>query len=498
MRNSATTAWLICLCVSLTVIWGKATHGDEQDDTYELMRLFVDTFEEIDENYVKDIDRRDLIEAAVQGMLAKLDPYSNYISPDDLSAFEQDVHQEFGGIGIQVHFDQDHREIVVMTPLPGTPAYKAGVRAGDRIISIEGQTVAEFEVGKELATAVKLLKGPAGKKVTITVRHETADDDGTAEEIAENTEELPEDQKAEVKSTIEKLEIERDVIKVATVMGDRYNPDGTWNFMLDDASKIGYIRLSHFSRNSTSELLAALKQLEKEGMKGLVLDLRWNPGGLLTSATEISDLFVESGKIVSTKGRNTQERTWRAKKRGTFSDFPMAILINRFSASASEIVSACLQDHDRAVIVGERSWGKGSVQNVIELEDGNSALKLTTASYHRPSGKNIHRFPKAKPEDEWGVMPDEGEKVEFTTKQMIEYRKFRSERDVLSNEAPPESEFVDTQLDKALEYVKSAMSGEVKKQEAKEETEQVEPEEESKKAAFIPRSFFVVPAQTVL
>ncbi|MCA8987417.1 MAG: S41 family peptidase [Planctomycetaceae bacterium] len=495
MRYSATTAWLFCLCLSATIIWTKVGFAEDKDDTYELMRLFVDTFEEIDENYVKDIDRRELIEAAVQGMLAKLDPYSNYISPEDLSAFEQDVQQEFGGIGIQVHFDQDHREIVVMTPLPGTPAYEAGIRAGDRIISIEGQSVAEFEVGKELATAVRLLKGPPGKSVTLTVKHSPGEDEKT---IANSDDMETGEAPVEVKSLIEKIEVKRDVIKVATVMGDRYNPDGSWNFLIDDENKIGYIRLSHFSRNSASELQDAMKALETLGLKGLVLDLRWNPGGLLTAATEISDMFVESGKIVSTKGRNTQERIWRAKKKGTFSGFPMAVLVNRFSASASEIVSACLQDHHRAIVVGERSWGKGSVQNIIELEEGNSALKLTTASYHRPSGKNIHRFPKAKPEDEWGVMPDEGYLVEFNTQQMLEYRRFRSERDVLSDKGPAESDFVDTQLDKALEYVRSQQAEAKENPKAAEGEEKPAPEKTDKKAASLMRSFFVVPSRTVL
>ena len=143
-------------------------------------------------------------------------------------------------------------------------------------------------------------------------------------------------------------------------------------------------------------------------MKGLILDLRFNPGGLLTSAIEISDLFVAEGRIVSTKGRNTPERTWDAEKEGTFEGFPMAVLVNRYSASASEIVSACLQDHKRAVVIGERTWGKGSVQNVIELEGGKSALKLTTASYQRPSGKNIHRFPEPRKPTNGACMPDEG------------------------------------------------------------------------------------------
>lgn len=489
MRNSAYPAWLVCLCLSLTIIWSQVAFAEEKDDTYELMRLFVDTFEEIDKNYVKDIDRRDLVEAAIHGMLVKLDPYSNYISPDDLSAFEQDVQQEFGGIGIQVHFDPEHREIVVMTPLPGTPAYNAGVRAGDRIIKIDDQDVADFELGQELKSAVKLLKGPTGKKVSLTVRHEPIVRVGEPVHVKEG-EKPPKPGKTEV------LKMERAVIRVATVMGDRYNSDGTWDFMLDGEEKIGYVRLTHFSRNSAAELHAAMEQLEHEEIKGLILDLRWNPGGLLTAATEISDMFIESGKIVSTKGRNTQERTWRAKKRGTFTGFPMAILINRYSASASEIVSACLQDHDRAIIVGERSWGKGSVQNIIELESGSSALKLTTASYHRPSGKNIHRFPKAKKEDEWGVMPDKEHLVKFSTQQMISYRKFRSQRDVLSGKKPAKSNFVDTQLKNALDYVLSGSDD--SKEEKKAEKKPAPEKSKEKKAAALDRRFFVVPARTVL
>jgi carboxyl-terminal processing protease len=245
------------------------------------------------------------------------------------------------------------------------------------------------------------------------------------------------------------------VIKTPTVIGDRYNADGTWSYLLEGEEKIGYIRLTHFSRNSAEEVEQALAQLQKAGMQGLILDLRYNPGGLLPAATAIADLFVESGTIVSTKGRNTEEQIVKAKKAGTYSNFPMVVLVNRFSASASEIVSACLQDHKRAIVVGERTWGKGSVQNVIELEGGKSALKLTTASYHRPSGKNIHRFPNAKETDEWGVLPDSGYEVKWTPKDMESYRDYRAERDVLrtTGEAP-KSEFQDSQLVKGLAYLK--------------------------------------------
>jgi len=407
-----------------SLFFAAPTRAAENQEYYELMKFFVDSFEQIERNYVKEVDRRELMEAALRGMMQELDPYSNYISPDDLQRFNVQVEQEFGGIGIQVSIDPETRRLTVMTPLPGTPAYRAGMRAGDQIMEIEGKSTEGFS----LEDAVKLLKGKPGEAVRIGVLHSG-------------------------ETKVEQLTIVRELIHVATVLGDTYKSDDTWNFMLDDEKKIGYIRLTAFSRNTTNELRDALHMLRKEGMKALILDLRFNPGGLLTTATEVADLFIEEGKIVSTKGRNTEERVWNARKSDTFSGFPMVVLVNRYSASASEIVSACLQDHNRALIVGERTWGKGSVQNVIELEDGKSALKLTTASYHRPSGKNIHRFPGATESDEWGVMPDDDYRLDFTTKEIQQYLDYRRTRDVLNKNGPPKSDFVDRQLQKAVEYL---------------------------------------------
>lgn len=415
--------------VGLCLLGGVTTPlaAAEDEDYYELMKLFVDTFEQVDRNYVKEVPRRELVEAAMRGMMTRLDPYSSYISQDDLSQFNSVVDQEFGGVGIQVTIDPKSRELIVMTPLPGTPAYEAGIRPGDKILSIDGKQTSAFEEGAEMDTAVKMMRGAPGEKVTLVIQHAGSESPET-------------------------FEVTRAVIKTPTVLGDRYNSDGSWNFMLEGDKHIGYIRLTHFSRNSADELEQALNQLEKQGMKGLVLDLRYNPGGLLQAATAIADLFVETGVIVSTKGRNTEEQVVKAKRAGTFSDFPMVVLVNHFSASASEIVSACLQDHKRAIVVGERTWGKGSVQNVIELEGGASALKLTTASYHRPSGKNIHRFPDAKETDEWGVSPDDGFEVKWNFQDAEQYRDYRSDRDVLGKD-PPQTDYVDSQLAKGLAYL---------------------------------------------
>ena len=346
-------------------------------DDYELYQIFADTLDQVERNYVKDISRRELMEAAIQGVLGKLDPYSNYISPDEIGRFKSTVESQFGGIGIQIGVEDG--QLKVISPLVGTPAYRAGLEAGDMILEIDGKSTEGISIDQ----AVKQLKGEAGTKVTLTVQQPGA-------------------------AKRETVTITREWVHIETVMGDRRKGDDAWDFMLDHDKHIGYIRISAFSRDTAQDLKKALVELQKEGMKGLIVDLRFNPGGLLTSAIEVSDLFVSDGRIVSTKGRNTAERTWDAEKEGTFEGFPMVVLVNHYSASASEIVSACLQDHKRAVVIGERTWGKGSVQNVIELEGGKSALKLTTASYIRPSGKNIHRFPDSKEGDEWGVMPDAG------------------------------------------------------------------------------------------
>jgi carboxyl-terminal processing protease len=409
----------------------EAEKKSDSDEYFELMQVFVDTFEQVERNYVKDIDRRKLMEAALRGMLRELDPYSSYIPKEELARFNQTVDQEFGGIGIQVQPDPKTRRILVISPLPDTPAYRAGVRAGDIVTEVEGHDTENMP----LSRAVQLMKGPPGESVSIRVRHMGDSDD-------------------------EEMKIDRAIIKVKSALGDRFNKEGGWDFMLDEEDKIGYVRLTQFGRQSAQELAVALQDLTEKGMKGLVLDLRFNPGGLLSQAVRVSDLFIESGMIVSTEGKNTEPRPFTATKPGTFAGFPMVVLVNRFSASASEIVSACLQDHDRAVVVGERSWGKGSVQNVISLESGASALKLTTARYMRPSGKNIHRFPDSKPEDEWGVHPSDGLEVKFSRQELRDYDKYRRARDVLKEGDPPESEFKDRQLDKALEHLRSAISEE--------------------------------------
>ncbi len=444
MTRSA-SCWLLlvlAICWTLPVVGAPAeTAKNPKENDYELYKILVDTIDQVERNYVTDVKRRDLIESAIRGVLGKLDPYSSYIGPDELERFRTSVENEFGGIGIQVATDQG--QLQILSPLYGTPAYRAGLLAGDRILEIDGKSTD----GLTLDEAVEKLKGGAGTSVTLTVVHPG-------------------------KEAKEKVTLKREKIHIDTVLGDHRKADGSWEYMLDAKQHIGYVRLTAFGRDTAAELQRVLTQLQTEKLRGLILDLRFDPGGLLGAAIEVSDLFVAEGRIVSTQGRNSPERAWDARKEGTFEGFPIVVLVNRYSASASEIVAACLQDHKRAVIVGERTWGKGSVQNVIELEDGRSALKLTTAAYRRPNGKNIHRFPDAKDADEWGVMPDKGFEIKLGDGEMLAVIQDRRTRDIVQspsakNAAAPKTEApsknkepapVDRHLQAAVKYLNTELA----------------------------------------
>jgi len=356
----------------------------DKDKDYELVHLIVDVLDEVDHDYVRELDanaKRKLVEDMINGGLMRLDEHSSYINERRYKQFTKDTKAKFTGVGIQLNTDPNGL-LIVHTPLVGTPAYEAGILAGDIILKIDGRSTETMTQDD----AVDLIQGEVGKVVTLTVLHE-----GGKEPVD--------------------ISITRAEIKVQSVMGDMRKSDQEWDFMLDKENKIGYVRLTGFNETTAEELRLALVELKKEGLRGLVLDLRTNPGGLLRSAVEVSRLFLTEGRIVSTRGREKEEEAYDADGKGALlvpdKDYPMAVLINKYSASASEIVAAALQDHGRAVIIGERSYGKGSVQNVIKMEGGKSALKLTTASYWRPSGKNIHRFFDSKDTDDWGVRPND-------------------------------------------------------------------------------------------
>ena len=384
------------------------------------MRLFAEAYEQIDLSYVNDVDRRELVEAAIQGMATHLDPYSSYIAPRNVRQFDRYIDQEFGGIGIHVIASGSKLEIISV--LPGSPAFRAGLKAGDEIVEVDGKSTK----GLTQAALTERLTGPSGRPVELGIVR------------ADST-------------TTEQVTVVREIIQIPTIVGHQRNADHTWNYLLDDVNKFGYLRITHFAKNTPEDLRQTMDTLVEAGVKGIVLDLRSNPGGLLTAAIEIADMFLESGTIVSVKGRTVPERTWQAKQGMTFPDMPIAVLVNRYSASASEVLSAALQDNNRAIIVGERTFGKGSVQTVLRLESGKSLLKLTTASYYRRSGLNIHRTDDLTPEDDWGVKPSEGHEHRMPSD---EWQNWLTARDAIDYERPiPDVAFEDPHLADATAWL---------------------------------------------
>lgn len=359
--------WVVATLVILGVIVGPA--GAKKDELYDRYETLTAVVNKILENYVVDVDKDKLFYGAYDGMLQTLDPYSQFLPPQNKEDLDIETKGEFGGIGIEISQDE-HKILVVVTPLEGTPAFKAGMQPGDKIWKIEGKTTD----GMSLSDAVKKLRGKKGTSVTITVLHET-------------------DPRKPVDVTIV-----RDVIKVKSIVDVR---------MVDDKEKIGYLRMTQFQEKTAEDMDAAVKGLLEKGMRALILDLRFNPGGLLDSAIEVSERFIDKGVVVSTKGRNEANKKVFTTDGGTaYPPFPVALLVSGQSASASEIVAGALQDHRRAAIVGSRTFGKGSVQTVLPLENGKSAMRLTTAYYYTPSGRCIHRKPDATEKDDWGIYPD--------------------------------------------------------------------------------------------
>lgn len=411
----------------------------KQKEDLELLKLFASSLAEIERSYVQKVDRRRLIEAAIDGMLHDLDRYSDYIPPAELDSFQTDIESEYGGIGIRVVKNPDEDYITVTTPILGSPSYKAGIEAESKIIKIAGEDAKGFSVQQ----AIDKIKGEIGSKVMICCRSKTGEE--------------------------KQFEVERAIVNVKTVLGDLRRPDDQWDYFLRSTpelkkQKIGYVRINNFGRQTAKELERVIKSLLSEGMQGLIIDLRFNPGGLLSAAIDISDLFVEKGLIVRTEGRNARPRKWLARKNGTLPQFPLAVLVNHRSASASEIVAACLKDSGRAIVVGQRTFGKGSVQNIVKLEQGKSVMKLTTAAYYRPNGQNINRMPNHNENDIWGVKPSPGFEVPFDEESQRQYFEYRRNRDVIRKrtmKSESRAQFDDRQLKAAVRY----LQGELKKRE---------------------------------
>ena len=337
------------------IFFNSQSFADDNQTIYDKIDVFSEVLEKINKEYVDEVNQSDAMDAAINGVLQSLDPYSSYMSPKMFESMQTETSGKFGGLGIEVGMEAG--VVKVISPIDNSPAYRAGVKAGDYIVKINNIQVQ----GKTLTEAVDLMRGPIGSEIEITIRR-----------IGKK------------KSFVYK--IKREVIEIKSVKA-KY---------LDE--EIGYLRLTSFNENSSEQIEDKIKEINRnEGLKAYILDLRNNPGGLLSQAIKITDFFLNAGEIVSTKGRKSNEnRKWFAKKGDITNGKALIVLINYGSASASEIVAGALKDHKRAIIIGENSYGKGSVQSILPLKN-NGAIRLTVSKYYLPSGDSI---------SEIGVGPD--------------------------------------------------------------------------------------------
>jgi carboxyl-terminal processing protease len=402
VRNIVTIVLMVVTCLAS---WSIAVRN-------RFAKIFAEAMTIVEQDALVEIPRRELFNAALDGMLSRLDGNSWFVSEEDIQSMEENLNQEFIGVGLHFEMDPEQNGILVVAPVPGKPAWEAGIRAGDLIVEIDGEPAG----GMDSETAIRKIRGARGTPVRFTVRREQE----------------PE---------LLQFDVVRDEIEIESVMGDVWNSDGSWNFFLEKYPRVGYIRLVEFGRRSADEMRAALKSIEGK-VDGLILDLRNNPGGLLDAAVEISDMFIGREVLIVQIRRRDMSVVDSPHFAHSKTDFdphlPMVVLVNGYSASAAEIVAACLQDHDRAIIIGEQTYGKGTVQDLIPLEPNRSLLRLTTSSYWRPSGKNIDRTVLPVPEGgTYGVMPDDGFEVALTDEAEQEIMWMRIQRDRLTQAGSP-------------------------------------------------------------
>jgi len=355
MINKNFCKYFLTIIIILLFGFPNKVYSQNIDSLYEKIDLFSEVLEKIQNEYVEEIDQAETMDAAINGLLQSLDPYSGYMNPEIFEEAQTETSGEFGGLGIEVSMEAG--VVKVISPIDDTPAARAGVKAGDYIVRINGEQVQ----GKTLMEAVNLMRGPIGTSIEITIMRKGL-------------------KKAKI------IKITREIIEIRSVVSKQVE------------NKIGYLRLRAFNKNSSNQLKKEISKLEKNKKNiGYILDLRNNPGGLLSQAIKISDFFLDDGEIVSTKGRKTREnRKFFAEKGDRINGKPLIVLINNGSASASEIVAGALQDQKRAILLGETTYGKGSVQSIIPLKN-RGAIRLTVSKYYLPSGKSI---------SEVGVIPD--------------------------------------------------------------------------------------------
>jgi len=410
--------WMLVVVAVGVGLWVWPNTFVRRDEFYQRFSPLLDVRSQVKKSYVDTVDDKVLLRGAIRGMLQELDPFSDYFDSDEYAQFLKRSAGHFVGIGIEVSIVGGY--LTVVSPIEDTPAHAAGLRPGDRILEIDGRSTQAMT----LTEAVTRIGGDEGTRVRLKI---WSVGDESPREIV----------------------ITRGEVTLHSVKGHHRRDDNTWEYFVDPQAHIGYVRIASFDDNTCKQLGPVLRNLQRQGLRALVLDLRDNPGGLLKQAVGVVDLFIGEGRIVSTKGRATDEEVWHATRDNDFFHEPVAVLINDGSASASEIVAGALRDHGRAVLVGERSFGKGSVQNVIELERGTKgAIKLTTAYYYLPKGERIHQE---------GVVPDYEVRLTREEKRALMPDRYLLTTTRAATGPASRATVADRQLDKAIEVLRSRL-----------------------------------------
>lgn len=432
MHRSGIT-WLILFAVIVMMILRLPPMIARQDTLVNTYGPLVEVDALARKKFVAPIEPERLVRGAIRGMMRELDPYSGYIPPEQLPAFLRRSAGRYVGIGVEIGFAAG--KLSVIAPVDAGPAARAGIRSGDVFIEIDGQDLTSVSV----FDAEEALIGPAGSTVNLALLRP-----GNDEPI--------------------RFDLRREPIELHSVRGLARDEQGEWRFVIQDEPRIAYARISIFHKNTTEQLLAALDELSPPSLEGLIIDLRFNPGGIMLEAVEMIDAFVRDGLVLQTVTRRRAVDSYLAHDKTPFPDLPVVVLVNGGSASSAEIVAGSLQARGRATLVGSRTYGKGSVQHLVELQEHEAAVKLTVAYYRLPDGRIIHRVPGATDEDDWGVMPDEV--VLLSDEEEHDVREARrlldrtatpsAKRVRLANDtwtSPPSNPVIDRQLRRALEVI---------------------------------------------
>lgn len=468
--------WATSVTVISLVCWHAATSAP-RDGNYDLFRAFVETLNQVEREYVRELNQEELFQGGLIGIMESVDLDSSYLSPA-VYQFAKEHPESRGDVGLQLTMRPAmhdlgrgdsapvYRQVFVLGVVPGSPAEQAGILPGDMLVDVDEHHVARWT----LEEVVQHLQGDPGTEVTLKLFRVPETRRGTEEaakpedpQAPDQPNEAPDDEPMDPDVVNPDgtllVTLKRAKIDLPGIIGVRHLENGDWDYWVDTQKGVAYVRLPALTPGTAAKLSEVVQQLraqDQHQLKGLVLDLRFNSGGSVPEAVAAADLFVSEGRLLSLSGPNVAEEHWEAHGQATWSDLPLVVLVNRYTAGPAEVLAAALQDHSRAKVLGERTLGKGGVSRIIPLSDGKSALRLTVATYERPNGKSLYRRRDAKPDDAWGVQPDAGLRVRQAPQHLVRYLRWRAQPK--TDDASDMKDYVDDALTKAADVLNKQLA----------------------------------------